>query len=264
MIPSGNGGEDTFPKISIVTPTFNRAWCLEETILSLVTQGYPNLEYIMIDGGSTDGTSEILEKYQKHFAYVESEPNQGFTDGLRRGFSRATGDILGWLCSDDLLEPGTLREVGQMFASVPTLEVIFGDALFIDKSGKVTRAYKTFPFSRWILLNTANYIPQPSTFWTRSIHERVGGWDRGFAFPDPDLWLRFSELTTIRHVRRYWSRMRLYQGNMTTTQDSTALAEQRILERKYFGPRSGVRRLIARATARTARICWKAAIGCYW
>ena len=115
------------PKISIVTCSFNQAHFLEEAITSVLGQDYPNLEYIIIDGGSTDGSVDIIRKYSDQLYYWVSEPDRGQTHGLIKGFARATGEIQGWLCSDDLLEVGSLREVGQFFIEHPDGRVVYGD-----------------------------------------------------------------------------------------------------------------------------------------
>src|SRR5258708_4479993 len=158
-----------YPKITVVTCSYNQGKFLEAAILSVIDQGYPNLEYIIMDGASKDESVEIIRKYEDQLAYWVSEPDKGQSDALANGFARATGDIFCWLCSDDLLEPGSLNEAGRLFAEDPNLEIAFGDTIFIDEKGAVTRKYKTVPFNRWLLLNTANYIPQPSTFWTRQV-----------------------------------------------------------------------------------------------
>ncbi|RZK26019.1 MAG: glycosyltransferase, partial [Flavobacterium sp.] len=112
-----------FPKISIITPSFNQCQYIEQTILSVLNQNYPNLEYIVIDGGSTDGTVDILKKYDGRIAYWTSEPDKGQTDALNKGFERATGDIVNWINSDDYYAPDTLAQVAASFARQPVQAV---------------------------------------------------------------------------------------------------------------------------------------------
>lgn len=199
------------PKISIVTCSFNQGEFLEETIRSVLRQDYPNLEYIIIDGGSTDGSVDIIRKYSDRLAFWVSEPDRGQTHALIKGFARSTGKIQGWLCSDDILESGALREVGQFFLQHPGAQIVYGDSSYIDRRGKVLEVKRHMGFHRWILLHGQNYIPQPSTFWQRELYEKVGGLDENFDFRmDEDLWLRFSEVTKVWHVGRLWSSVRIY------------------------------------------------------
>lgn len=254
-----------YPKISIVTCSYNQGRFLEATILSVINQQYPNLEYIVIDGGSTDNSVEIIRRYEKHLAYWVSERDQGQSDALIKGFERSTGDVLGWLCSDDVLENGALLEAGEYFARNSDADVVFGDTIFIDADGNITRYYKTLPFRPWIMLNTANYIPQPSTFWRRELYFRVGGLDRSIHVSmDPDLWMRFARVTRLHHVRRYWSRMRFYPEIKSLALKDQNIAAHRRLEDIYIGPRSAARRATVRAAAKVTRIVWRLSLGCYW
>jgi glycosyltransferase involved in cell wall biosynthesis len=254
-----------YPKITIVTCSYNQGKFLEEAILSVLDQGYPNLEYIVIDGGSTDNSVEIIRRHEKYLAYWVSEPDSGQTDALIKGFDRATGEIHGWLCSDDLFEKGALQEVGEFFSRNTSVDAVFGDTIFINDKGTVTRRYKTLPFSRWLLLNTANYVPAPSMFWRSRIYEKVGGFNRSLHMGmDPDLWLRFSETGRIAHVRKYWSRMRFYPEIKSLTMKPQMHAEHRKLEIRYLGERSEPVRLATRALAKAVRIGYKLCLGCYW
>jgi hypothetical protein len=155
--------------------------------------------------------------------------------------------------------------VGKIFAENPDLEMVYGDTVFIDRASKFTRTFKTLPFHRWLLLNTFSYIPQPSAFWRRGLYERVGGIDpRLEVAMDPDLWLRFSEVTRLKHVRRYWSRMRLYPEIMSIARRGDNLAVYRMLEERYLGARPELLRTASRALARLIRVGYKLCLGCYW
>lgn len=253
------------PKISVVTPSFNQAQYLETTMKSVLDQGYPNLEYIVIDGGSNDGSVEIIERYSDRLAYWISEPDEGQTDALIKGFDRATGEIMAWLCSDDLYEAHTLYEVAETFVRNSEWQMVYGDALWIDDKDRPIRPQKEIGFNRFIWMYDYNYIPQPSTFWRRGIYERVGGlnarWDLTM---DADLWIRFAEHAALRHVPRMWSRMRRYpeQKNMRLRDKSDV--EDALIRDRYLPPESPRRRLLKRVAARGLRVALRTARGAYW
>jgi glycosyltransferase involved in cell wall biosynthesis len=253
------------PRISIVTPSFNQVPYIEETIRSLLDQGYPDLEYIIIDGGSTDGSTEIIERYSDRLAYWVSEPDGGQTDALIKGFHRATGDVMGWLCSDDLHEPRTLWEVGETFARNPSWQVVYGDSTWIDGSGDFIKPKKEIAFNRFIWMYDHNYLPQPSTFWRRGLYERVGGLDARWNLAmDADLWIRFAEHAELHHVSRKWSRMRYYpeQKNLRLRADSDR--EDALIRGRYLPEQPPWRRRAKRLTARGMRVGLKLARGAYW
>ncbi|MGF1512400.1 MAG: glycosyltransferase family 2 protein [Elainellaceae cyanobacterium] len=255
---------ENFPKISIVTPSFNQAAYIEETIMSVLNQNYPNIEYIIIDGGSNDGSVEIIQKYSKHLAYWTSEPDDGQTSALEKGFERATGSILGWLCSDDLLEPWTFKEVSNFFINNPHNRIVYGDTTWIDSSGEILRKRKELPFNRFIFLYEHNFIPQPSTFWRRDLYEEVGGLDGQFDVAmDADFWIRCSAVTDIAHVRRQWSKMRLYPQQKTQRLKERAFLEENILRERYYGPETVWSYRMKKATAKSMRLTWKLTTGCY-
>ncbi len=195
--------------ISIVTCSYQQGRFLESTIRSVIDQKNVNVEYIIIDGGSTDNSVSILEKHSDHLTYWTSEKDSGQTDALIKGFNIAKGDILGWLCSDDLLLPNALSAVTRFFAAHPEIDAVYGDAVWIDALGIPIRPKKEMPFNRFVLSFDHNYIPQPSMFWRRSLYDAVGGLDRGFNLAmDNDLWHKFSQRTNIAHVSDFWSAMR--------------------------------------------------------
>lgn len=253
------------PSITVVTCSLNQAKFLEETLKSVIGQNYPRLEYIVIDGGSVDGSLEIIRRYADHLAYWQSEKDNGQGHALAKGFDRATGDILCWLCSDDLLEDGALLEIGALFAKNPELMVVYGDTKFIDASGTVTRHYKSFPFNRWLFLNTNQYNPQPSTFWRREIYQAVGGVNPNTKIiPDGELFVRFSERAKLKYVRRTWSRMRIYPEIMSVTRAPEARRKLEELREGCYGKRSRAASAVARAAAKLVRISCRVAYGCYW
>ena len=182
------------PKFSIVTPNLNGDAYLEEAIVSVLSQNYSNLEYIIIDGGSSDGSIEIIRKYEKHLAYWVSEPDEGLYSALQKGFDRATGHIMAWINSDDMYHPGAFDTVSEIFQSLPQVHWLTGPQTIFDSKG---RTVAVRPSPRWVKHDfyQGNYkwIQQESTFWTRSLWQRAGSrfcCSMRYA-GDFELWLRF-------------------------------------------------------------------------
>ncbi len=253
-----------WPKITVVTPSYNQARFLEETLRSVHDQGYPRLEHIVMDGGSSDGSAEILRRYAPCLTSWVSEPDGGQTQALIRGFARATGDILCWLNSDDVFEPWTLREVGEFFQRYPHVRVVYGDATWIDIHGRVLRPKREHAWSRFIWMYDHNFISQPSTFWRRGLYEQVGGLDprRDLAM-DADLWIRFAEVAPLYHVRRLWSRERICAEMKTQRLRAQSLAAEALIRSRYLRNERIWPRRLKQLAARGMRIAWKLATGCY-
>lgn len=220
-------------RVSIVTCSYQQGRFIEATMRSVLGQGFANLEYIVMDGASTDGTQAVLQRYKSFCSRVVSEPDRGQTDALIKGFELATGDIMGWLCSDDLLLPGALDTVERYFHEHPDAMAVYGDALWIDEGGKVLRTKREMPFNRFVFLYDHNYIPQPSMFWRRSLYEQVGGLDRDFDMAmDSDLWERFSRVTRIRHIPQLLSCMRFYEEQKTRSRPAEGAREDARIRRR--------------------------------
>lgn len=258
-----NGGG--WPKITVVTPSFNQGRYIEATIRSVLDQGYPNLEYVIMDGGSKDETVEIIEKYSEHLAYWVSEPDEGQTDALIKGFERTSGDILCWLCSDDLFESRTLWEVAEVFTQHPDWQVVYGDSFWIDAESRPIRFKREIPYHHFIWMYDHNYFPQPSTFWRRGIYEKVGGLDPRMSLAmDGDLWARFAEHTTPRHVPRAWSRMRYYPEQKNLRLRTTSDEEDARIRGRYLPDEPAWMRRLKWFPAKGLRIGLKLARGAYW
>jgi glycosyltransferase involved in cell wall biosynthesis len=157
--------DPSWPKISIVTPSYNQAQFLERTILSVLNQNYPNLEYIIIDGGSTDGSVEIIKKYEKYLSYWVSEKDRGQSHALNKGFERATGDLVGWQNSDDIYLPGAFEKVIEVFKNKPNYDVYFGNVYTIDESDNIIRDLRYVPFSYFSLIYEGWNITNQTTFF---------------------------------------------------------------------------------------------------
>ena len=194
--------DTTPPRISIVTPSFNQGAFIEDTIRSVLEQAYPDLEYIVIDGGSTDQTLDVLKKHGNSLTWI-SEPDRGQAHALNKGVRLTTGEIIGYLNSDDVYEPGALLRVGQFFAAHPTASWLTGRCRTVDLDGNEIRRPITLYKNLWLksrsrrALMILNYISQPATFWRRDVLAKVGGFDESLVYAmDYDYWLRVG-----RHYR---------------------------------------------------------------
>lgn len=164
-----------YPKITIVTPSYNQGQFLEETILSVIGQGYPNLEYIIIDGGSTDNSVEIIKKYEKNLAFWVSEKDEGQSHAINKGFKRATGDILAWINSDDMYMPGALFYIAEKVENTNELGIYFSNCIHIQNKGTSVVSYGSDVVKYSTLgLELFDYIIQPSSFWTKTTWLKTG------------------------------------------------------------------------------------------
>jgi glycosyltransferase involved in cell wall biosynthesis len=179
------------PSISLVTPSLNQGRFIRATIESVLSQGYPRLDYFIQDGGSTDGTLDVLRSYAGRVAFV-SEKDHGQADAINRGLRRVTGEVLGYLNSDDVLLPGALQAVGEAFAFGPDVVFVFGRALYIDEDGKTIAPYLTRPDAIERIADSC-LIAQPAAFFRRSAWEELGPFDESLHHTmDYDYWLRLG------------------------------------------------------------------------
>lgn len=257
----------SLPSISIVTCSYQQARFLEQTIRSVRDQDYPNLEYLVIDGGSTDGSKEIIERHASALAYWVSEKDRGQSHALMKGFARTTGEICGWLCSDDLLLPGALHRVGRFFQKHPEVDAVFGNSIWIDIDGKPIRPKREPGFNRFVFLHDFNYVPQPSMYWRRHLYDEVGGIRPYFRLAmDTDLWERFSQRARIEHIPHYLSCMRFYAEQKMNNLSMRPRDEmERLLVRRRGGPyaSSPALRPLLHLTGKAMRIVTKGLAGGY-
>ncbi len=180
--------------VSIVTPSYNQAAYLEETIQSVLDQTYENVEYIIIDGGSTDSSQEIIRQYENKLKYWQSKKDKGFADAINQGWMRATGDILAYLNSDDLLEKDTVQKAVQAFLDSPDTDIVYGDTTMINETGKPLRLFQSEPFDLGAVFKTwFDPIRQPSAFIRKSVKDEFGGMDESYQFcADFEYWIRIA------------------------------------------------------------------------
>ena len=203
--------------ISIVTPSYNQAEYLERTIQSVLSQEEP-FEYWVMDGGSTDGSQAILERYAGRMQW-ESEADRGQAHAINKGWQRCTGDILAWLNADDIYLPGCFNVVREYFANHPEVDMLYGECLFIDEKGNVIGRYpsKSWNFMEFIK-KSINYIPQPSVFIRRSVVESVGWLDENLHYcMDMDYWLRIGIHHRVDYIQTPLAAMRLHPRTKTNT-----------------------------------------------
>ncbi len=204
-----------YPKVSIVTPSYNQKQFLEETILSVLNQDYPNIEYIIIDGGSTDGSVDIIRKYEHQLSYWVSEPDRGQSQAINKGFQRAKGDILAWLNSDDEYTQGAILTAVQTFIKYPDVAMVYGNCDIIDEQGNLTGHIRSHQCDLKSLFR-GNNIPQPSTFFKKKVLEEIGPLNETLKYAmDYDLFLRISSKFKIKYLPSTLSRFR-YQNQSKT------------------------------------------------
>jgi len=224
------------PRITVVTPSYNQAPFLESCFRSVLGQRYPNLEYIVIDGGSTDGSVQLIKSVEKDLAYWVSEPDAGHYDALNKGFRRATGDILAWLNSDDMYTPWALAVVADIFQRLPEVQWLTTlYPLFWNEADAATLCTQLPGFDRRAVLRRGKGVQQESTFWRRSLWERAGGTlDVSFKLAgDLDLWARFWQHTDLYGVAVPLAGIRRHGGQRHIRQLAEYMEEAAAIGRRY-------------------------------
>lgn len=225
------------PKITIITPSYNQGKYLEETIRSVLDQNYPHLEYLIFDGGSTDNSLEIIRKYETRLTFWKSEKDKGQSDAINKGLRIATGDIIGWLNSDDLLVPGSLFKIAEAFQQSST-HIIFSPINMIDADSRInsTSDRKIMDFKS--MLFGSQVVNQEGIFWRRIVHERVGYIDISLNFAmDYDFFLRCCMQFKPTHVPQILASHRKHSAQKTNTTDAyfKEMTELRLKYKKAFG-----------------------------
>lgn len=200
------------PLVSIITPSFNQAQFLEKTMLSVLEQDYPNIEYLVADGGSNDGSVEIIRKYGDRLAWWVSEKDRGQADAVNKGFSRAKGEFIAWVNSDDYYLPGAVSHAVKVLQEHPDAGLVFGNVQVVDKDEEIIN---TLTYGDWQLpeLMTFHIIGQPAVFMRREILEKAGYLDLNYHFLlDHQLWLRMGLAAGYRYIPALWARAHYHEG----------------------------------------------------
>jgi glycosyltransferase involved in cell wall biosynthesis len=219
-------GMTSQPLVSIITPSFNQARYIEATIQSVLTQDYPNIEYIIVDGGSTDETVEIIKKHEGRIAWWVSEKDKGQTDAINKGFARANGQILAWLNSDDTYESGAISAAVKYLQEHPEVGMVYGDCNFINEDGNVIGKFNSAQTDYRLLRQGYAHIPQQTMFLRADLWKQVGPLDPSFYFAmDYDLWTRLAARTQLKYVPQTWANFRLHTTGKTIAADDRCWPE---------------------------------------
>lgn len=229
--------KDAHPKITVVTPSYNQARFLERTILSVLNQDYPNLEYIIIDGGSTDGSVEIIKKYESKLAYWVSEPDRGQSHAINKGWQRATGEIVAWLNSDDTYRDGALFSIAKYFTEHLEVDMTYGDVYVIDEMDKLLYPFICPQFNLKRYIKDCDYfIPQQAVFFRRQVFEKVGLLDENLHFKmDRDYFIRIGLNGCVKRIPHYLAHFRTHPAAKSTPQNTKKAHSEFISIRQKYG-----------------------------
>ena len=244
-------------KISMVTISFNQAKFLEKAIRSVIDQDYDDIEYIIVDPGSTDGSRQLIDSYRGKISKIIFEPDQGPADGLNKGFSFATGEIFGFLNADDVLEPGALRQVAQFFVAHSDVDVVSGHAWVIDSEGAKRRRFYSDRFSLWMAAYGASILAQQSTFFRADMFRQTGGFNVGNRSAwDGELFVDMGIMgARFSLVPEFWSQFRIHDEGITGSGRfyDLLLAQQEKILKKITGKTPGKGHSIVSLFARIVR-----------
>jgi glycosyltransferase involved in cell wall biosynthesis len=215
------------PLVSIITPSFNQARYLEATIQSVLTQDHPRIEYIIVDGGSTDGSVDLLKKYSDRLAWWVSEKDRGQTDAINKGFARASGDILAWLNSDDTYQPGAVTAAVNHLQSHPEVGMVYADCTYINEEGRVIGKFPAAQTDLARLRTGYVHIPQQTMFFRADLWKKLGPLDPSFYFAmDYDLWTRIARSAELKYLSgQVWANFRIHTSGKTIAADDRCWPE---------------------------------------
>lgn len=223
--------ENQLPLVSVITPSYNQARFLEYTIQSVIQQDYPNIEYLVVDGGSSDGSLEIIKKYADHIAWWVSERDSGQAEAINKGINRSTGEIVAWLNSDDIFLPGTISQAVGILQSHPEAGFVYGNAITIDAQGRPLNGLR---FADWGLTDLVSFriICQPAVVIRREPYQQAGGLDLDYHFMlDHRLWIKIARNHPLFHVDQSWAAARHHEAAKNVSQaEGFARETMRLLE----------------------------------
>ena len=224
----------SLPSLSIVIPTYQQGRYIQRTLESILDQGYPALELIVIDGGSTDQTREIIERYQTHIAIYISEKDGGQSDAIRKGFELATGQIITWMNSDDTYAENALITVGPFFAANHSVRFAYGNRDIINENDQVIGRRRQPDFHPRIMRYCHMIVPQVSAFWQRSLYQESGGVDASLRFcMDFDLFVKMALISPPAHLPIVLGNFRIHGDSKTSNLENVRLAEDQIVQKRY-------------------------------
>jgi glycosyltransferase involved in cell wall biosynthesis len=215
------------PLVSIITPSFNQARYLEATIQSVLGQDYPHIEYIIVDGGSTDGSVDVIKKHEGRLAWWVSEQDKGQTDAINKGFNRASGEILAWINSDDTYNPGAISAAVKYLTENPDVAMVYADCDYIDETGQVIGKFNAAQTDLRRLREGYVHIPQQTMFFRAKYWKELGPLDPSFYFAmDYDLWTRIAARAQIKYLAgQTWANFRIHTSGKTSFADDRCWPE---------------------------------------
>ncbi len=232
------------PLVTIVTPSYNQASFLESTLRSVLEQNYPNLEYIVVDGGSTDGSADLIKNYADKLAWWVSEPDEGQADAINKGMARAKGELVAWLNSDDVYRPGAIQQAVAALQQHPQASMVYADLDSIDRSGRV---FNTIHYRQFSLLDLLSFeiIGQPTVFMRRAVLQQAGPLDASYRYLlDHQLWLRMLQLAPAVYVPQVWAAAR-HHANAKNVGEAAGFGREAMRILAWAGTQPAMRELIA-------------------
>lgn len=268
---------DIYPKVSIISPSFNQVPFIEETICSVLNQTYPNIEYIIIDGCSTDGSVDIIRKYEKSISYWVSEKDEGQADAINKGLSVATGSILAYLNTDDTYLPSTVETVVSFFIENPNVFMVYGDIFRIDEQSQIRKRINPNNIDYHKLVSGQFYLPQPTVFFRKEVWENIGYFDKNLNLAmDLDYWIRvYLNQYKIAYINEVLAKERIYPNAKSSLLKHKYINEKLEILSKLFSnnltPIEIIRRkkqlygevYIDGAVLYTKKFCFKEALKCF-